>query len=65
MNENQQAAYIMAQAAGLNAEVAGMQAENAARIQEGKALAYGDGDFDAAAHKYYVDHNQVIEFFRR
>lgn len=64
MNENQQAAYIMAQAAGLNAEVAGMQAENATRAACEQCPRYGEREFKAVLNKYCIDHNQVIGYFR-
>ena len=64
MNENQRAAFVVAQAAMLNAEVAGMQAENMARVHLGQAMAYQEDAFRDVVNKYQgtIGHNQAITF---
>lgn len=61
MNE-EQAAYIMAQAACALIEAMGMQAANS---QYPENQPYQKKDFDAVIERYGIDHNAVIGFFRR
>lgn len=64
MNENQKAAYIMAQAANLNATVAGMVAANMQRAVCGNSMAYVQSDFIEAIERSGCTYNQVMEYFR-
>ena len=65
MTPEQKAAYIMAQAAALNAHVAGMVAGNQKSIEQGWLLKHNEGEFEAVAKRYCVEHdNAVITFFR-
>lgn len=64
MNENQKAAYVMAQAARVFALVAGMQAENQQRAAEGCAMAYREEDFHRVVDEHGIGHNDVIGFFQ-
>lgn len=65
MNEEQQAAFIHAQAVCAQAEIAAMQAENMQRAALGQSMAYDEAAFMAVIEKYGIHHNAVIEFFRR
>lgn len=64
MNENQRAAFIMAQAAVLQAEVAGMVAENQHRLSLGHSIAYGEDAFQAAIARSGCAHNDAVAFLR-
>lgn len=63
MNDEQKAAYIIAQAAVLQATVAGMAAENMIRWHRSESMAYDESAFEDAINKSGVHHNAVIEFF--
>lgn len=63
MNDEQKAAFIMAQAACLNAEIAGMVAENMQREVLGHSMAYGEEAFVAAVNRSHCHHNAVLMFF--
>lgn len=66
MNEEQKAAFIIAQAALLNAEVAMYQAANKHRELCGNSIAYGEEEFTTLITRYeaVLGHNEVISFFR-
>ena len=64
MSEEQQAAYIMAQAAAALIEALGMMSENLQRVHRGESLAYTGMAFDNVIERYGIDHNSVLAFFR-
>ncbi len=65
MDEQQSAAYLMAQAACLFAEAAGMVAENMQRQTLGHSMAYVADDFDALIARYPCHHNAACEMLRQ
>jgi len=64
MTNEQNTAYVIAQAACDQAEIAAMQAENAWLVQNGNSIAYGEEAFNAISHNYCISHNAVIELFQ-
>ncbi len=64
MNEEQKAAFIMAQAAVLNATIAGMTAENMQREAVGSSMAYGEDAFQDAINASGCHHNAVLTLFQ-
>jgi hypothetical protein len=64
MNENQRAAFLIAQSVVAQAEIAGMTAENMQRQAVGNSMAYGDDAFFAVIDKYGLSHNVAISFLR-
>jgi len=65
MNENQQAAYIMAMAIGGLIEAMGMQAENQNRIARGEMIAYDDEAFQKVVDNRDLHHNSILTLFHR
>jgi len=63
MNENQQAAYIMAMAIGGLIEAMGMQAENQNRIARGEMIAYDDEAFQKVVDNRGLHHNSILTLF--
>jgi len=63
MNDEQKAAYVMAQAACALIEAQGMVAVNKTRELRGESLAYVEEDFMAVINKYGIDHNSVLGTF--
>lgn len=63
MNDEQKAAYVMAQAACALIEVAGMIAANQVRQMKGHSLAYDEEAFNSISIKYGIHHNAVIGLF--
>ena len=64
MSEEQQAAYIMAQAAAALIEALGMMSQNLYHAQKGESIAYPGRAFDNVIERYGIDHNSVLAFFR-
>ena len=64
MNEEQKAAFVMAQAAVLNAIIAGMQAENQMREHQGYVPAYVESHFQDAINASGCHHNAVLTLFQ-
>lgn len=65
MTEEQQAAYVNAQAACAMIEAMGMQAANVLAQQTGAPLPYGQDNFQALIEHYSIHHNGVLTLFRR
>ena len=65
MSEEQQAAYIMAQAAGALIEALGMMSENLQRLHSRNSITYTEGVFNELIDRYGISHNSVLTFFRR
>ena len=65
MNENQRAAFLIAQSVCAQAEIAAMTAENMQRQAVGSSMAYGDESFNAVIDKYGISHNAAIAFLQR
>jgi hypothetical protein len=64
MNENQQAAFIMAQAACAQARIAGMVAENMQRQACDLSMAYDESDFASIVTEFKIGWNDVIGYFK-
>lgn len=66
MNENEKAAFIMAQSALLNAEIAMMIAANTERLQRGEGMPYGEEEFAGVLKNYEgtLGHNPCLEFLQ-
>lgn len=64
MNEQQQAAYVIAMAACAMAETAGMQAENQHRLSLGQTIAYDEQAFADVITRNGIHHNAVLTLFR-
>jgi hypothetical protein len=65
MNEDQRAAFIVAQAAMLNARIAGMEAENRGREHRGEAPAYVQIAFEQVIGEFSVlDYNNCIAYLQ-
>jgi hypothetical protein len=65
MTEEQQAAYISAQAVCALIKAMGMAAENMQRQQLGQSMVYGEDAFNVVIEEFGIHHNAVIGFFRR
>lgn len=63
MTEEQQAAYIQAQAVAAMCEALGMMSENMQRVQRGESIAYGEEAFQKVVDDHGIHHNQVIGLF--
>ena len=61
--EEQQAAYVIAQAIAASIELEAMKAANWMREMQGHTIAYGEEDFYALILKYGLSHNQVLTTF--
>lgn len=65
MDEQQQAAYIIAMSACATIKAMGMVAENQQRLQHGESIAYNEEAFDSLIREYGIHHNGVFGTYRR
>ncbi len=65
MDENSQAAYIMAQVACALIGMEGMKADNLQRQACCESPAYVQNDFDNLLVEYCISHNEVIGYLRK
>lgn len=64
MNEQQAAAFVMAQTACMLVEMEAMKVANQEREMRGLSLAYNEGAFQELIEKYGVHHNSALTTLR-
>jgi len=65
MNENQQAAFIMAQATCALIRMEGMKAENQIQQMRNEYPKYVEDDFRGLLAEYKIEWNDVLGYFNR
>ena len=65
MNEEQQAAYVIAMSASTMISAMGMHAENTLCVQQGKKILYSRDAFETLLREAGLHHNGILTIFGR